>query len=519
MSNMTAGGPSYGIFDVLFGNKPKEEPKDGKEFGPLLDLVKALNGESSDKDAQGVGRTDKETEAGKRAEEYRHVIAPAMMAAFSQNADMEKVLAAQEGSLQLSPAQLKQLMMANQSGKVPAPLKAVEQQDGISELLSQMTEVAEEPVDLGQVAKGKVPKLAPEVKLTPEMQQVLAEHPQLQERLEASIDSRIQQLATELAKRQESQKSIAGLMEKAALAGGGVEAIQTDAVQKQLNPKVSKAANEKMFTTEDFLQMKETGAQKAELQANATQTQKAVLPAEQSDIGSKPKSEFAELLQQSASGVKSKSNLADLKKELDVSQMPLPTDLALKGSAAMAVREVFITEGKPEVVRERLVGEVADSVGIQAKAGGGEMKLVIHPENMGELKLKVGAKDGKVEVAVTADNNDVAKTLRASQSDLREALSDQHLTLSKFEVHVAKDSSMASNQDNGSNFQNQFFQDNGDSKSNSGTFADHNDRNTSSSRQDVDIPAKDVSIGKPRLASQGPYRTANGGGARLDVVA
>src|SRR5690606_11276496 len=122
------------------------------------------------------------------------------------------------------------------------------------------------------------------------------------------------------------------------------------------------------------------------------------------------------------------------------------------------VREVFISDTRPEQVRGRLVGEVAESVGIQAKQGGGEMKLVIHPEHMGELKLKVGAKDGSVQVSVTADTNEVAQSLRASQSDLRDALSSQNLTLSKFEVNVANDSSMASNQDNGSNAQSQLFQ-------------------------------------------------------------
>ena len=51
ISNATAAGPSYGILDVIMGKTPKEEKAEGKEFEPMLNLIKALE---KQKDEDGI---------------------------------------------------------------------------------------------------------------------------------------------------------------------------------------------------------------------------------------------------------------------------------------------------------------------------------------------------------------------------------------------------------------------------------------------------------------------------------
>ena len=101
-------------------------------------------------------------------------------------------------------------------------------------------------------------------------------------------------------------------------------------------------------------------------------------------------------------------------------------------------RDVFVPGlDKPEQLRSALLGEIGNGVATHAFKGGGEMRLIIHPEDLGEVKLKVGTKNGKVEVMVTADNEDVAKILRRGSKELEASLKEQNLSLSKIgRAHV-----------------------------------------------------------------------------------
>jgi flagellar hook-length control protein FliK len=535
MTNLTAGGPSYGLLDMLFGKKPQEEAADGKEFDPLLNLIKGLK-QKADEDAKD-GWTVKETEAGKKGEDYPALGLPAMFAS-SQNVDLAKVAQTQEGLMQLSPAQLKQLMQAkikSMQQQGPAPRVVEKPEPIVSEALQKL--MRESPESMEGLLTNKQPILA---KLSPaEMQEA-----------SKAIDSRIKELAKQILAK-DSQPPVEGLKEHALAAAAGMEALQTDAAKKQLNlkgaevvqateePKLKqltmpekKLVHEKMFTTEDYLQVKDQGPKELEgkkaepvmakqemqsdVQGNMPQKhiQKAASGSEQSEQLVTGKPDVSSVVQKSQP---LKSKVPDLKKGDDIHQN-LPADLALKTSAGVAVREVFIADVKPEQMRVRLASEVADSISVQAKNGGGEMKLVIHPDNLGELKLKVGTKDGKVQVTVTADNNEVAQSLRSSQHDLKEALSGQHLTLSKFEVNVASDSSMANQDNSGNNHnhnQSQLFQDSGD-RSNNGSFADQYARENASSYREENFRLGDAMMPKAKAAA---YKPSNNGNSRLDVVA
>lgn len=85
------------------------------------------------------------------------------------------------------------------------------------------------------------------------------------------------------------------------------------------------------------------------------------------------------------------------------------------------------------------------------------MRLVVTPEDMGEVKLKVSTKNGKVEVQVTAESNDVAQIIRGGSHELEASLKDQNLSLGKFEVSVADSNNVSSLDNNKSNLSEQFL--------------------------------------------------------------
>jgi flagellar hook-length control protein FliK len=86
------------------------------------------------------------------------------------------------------------------------------------------------------------------------------------------------------------------------------------------------------------------------------------------------------------------------------------------------------------------------------------MKMIVHPEALGELRLKVGMKDGKVEVSVTAGSEEAAGMLRKSAQDLASSLGDKNLTLAKFDVQVSDKQVNASSDSRGGSMEHNLHQ-------------------------------------------------------------
>jgi flagellar hook-length control protein FliK len=116
---------------------------------------------------------------------------------------------------------------------------------------------------------------------------------------------------------------------------------------------------------------------------------------------------------------------------------------ALAQKTEAAKHDIYLPgPDKPEQMKSALLAEVGSGVALHAHQGGGEMRLVIHPDDLGEVKLKVGTKNGKVEVQVTAENEDVAMILRGGSKELEASLKDQNLSLTKFDVTVSDSSTL-----------------------------------------------------------------------------
>jgi hypothetical protein len=246
----------------------------------------------------------------------------------------------------------------------------------------------------------------------------------------APADSREAALAKELAKKGIDQSQVKG---ESAPASG--------------------AAPNKMLSTEAYLQMHErfTGAKQAKNETesakrlggdealsaaaakDATLTKQVNAASEKgSDLFGKAEHKLPELMK----GEKGAPKL---------STVPFEAGLLHATKADLDTRDVVLDSTKPAEIREALLGEVNQGVGFHAVKGGGEMRLVIHPEALGEVKLKISTRsDGKVEVQVSAQNDDVAKIIRGGSKELESSLRDQNLTLAKFDVSVTADAPVAS---------------------------------------------------------------------------
>lgn len=93
------------------------------------------------------------------------------------------------------------------------------------------------------------------------------------------------------------------------------------------------------------------------------------------------------------------------------------------------------------------------------KKGGGEMKIKMSPEGLGDMHLKVMVENGKVNVQMSTETTEAKKMVESSLSDLKHSLSAHRLSVENVKVDVVNSTStdVATRQDsNNLNSQGQF---------------------------------------------------------------
>jgi flagellar hook-length control protein FliK len=107
-----------------------------------------------------------------------------------------------------------------------------------------------------------------------------------------------------------------------------------------------------------------------------------------------------------------------------------------------------------------------------AAKGGGEVKVILSPEGLGTVELKVKLHEGKVQVQMKAENQESQRLLESSLNELKQNLSSHRLAVDSVKVDVGgdftrQDSQQAFNQqqfdqgrDQARQFMNQFRQEN-----------------------------------------------------------
>ena len=101
--------------------------------------------------------------------------------------------------------------------------------------------------------------------------------------------------------------------------------------------------------------------------------------------------------------------------------------------AAQSVR----SQGLPQRFQERFVPEVVKQTGIILKDGGaGEIRLVLKPENLGSVRIRLSLSESSLEGRIVVDNNSVKELVESSLDSLRNALRQEGFQTASLEVSV-----------------------------------------------------------------------------------
>ena len=419
ISNATAAGPSEGLLDLIFGSKSKEaESGDGKGFDALMNLVKALNKNDKEEGSQDLSRTDKGTGLGKGEGDSLANLVSNQNAAAQEERQMRDRMAALQAIALLPPT-------AAVTPQAPLPKLDSEQVNRVLQDNS-LPQLSQSELKLLDSVNAKVDEANLSHKFIMGGSPAEAEAPQAAPMANAALDGG---LARELARKGVDARDIKG--------------VETQGV-----------APEKFLSTESYLKMHESFGKGAAKEAEGSNRDLADAPQAGPSRGVHANQNLVGSAVQEAGG-KEKDLFGRAHHELAdklpgagrKGQAPVGGAFAsellqqLDGNRAGGELKNVYLPAKPEQMRPVLLNEVETGVQAQAVKGGGEMRLVIHPPELGQVTLKVGAKNGKVEVEVGAENSKVADMIRGGSQELENSLKDQNLALTKFEVTVADNGS------------------------------------------------------------------------------
>lgn len=489
MSNATAAGPDRGILDLLFGAKNQPEPQaDGKTFGGLMDLIKALKEKQESLGAE-AGRTLGDTAMGKGGIEIPTVGMPMNNASAEIAARLKDDESEREKRLaMLFSLPMSQLVQDTLPPELPTAqpeqVDAILQQKQLDPLSPQESKLLQDINAKIEQANAHLGSTIPKAALEPPM-----------------LDPRLAE----------------------ALKAKGLDTSKLKAAEATVATEAS--APQKILTTETYLKMHEG------MNKDAAKDVKA--PAPGAGEANAPQAKAAEAItSQAVAGVSGKA----LKHEGGSLSSGLQAGKDHAGSETMdgslvagsmlaaqkqevAKHDVFLPgASKPDETRKMLLEEMGSNVSLTAVKGGGEMRLVLHPHDLGEVKLKVGTKNGQVEVQVTAENEEVAKLLRSGSKELEKSLKEQSMALASFEVSV-QDPTKVANTDTRTNLSDQYLQQNQQQHAN-GFGAGANGGERGESRWDSGLQAFNSSErAAPRSAGSAPKSAPRDSSRRLDIVA
>jgi flagellar hook-length control protein FliK len=87
---------------------------------------------------------------------------------------------------------------------------------------------------------------------------------------------------------------------------------------------------------------------------------------------------------------------------------------------------------------DRLTSEALMNLGSAIRelknSNGGEVKIRLNPEHLGELKVKVATHGNQVSLSIDASSEDAKRVLESSLDSLKEQLHSKQLTLSHFDI-------------------------------------------------------------------------------------
>lgn len=104
-------------------------------------------------------------------------------------------------------------------------------------------------------------------------------------------------------------------------------------------------------------------------------------------------------------------------------------------STVVAKSPSFMLSSQPtDAEQAQNMKEVVSQANLLVKKGGGEMKIALNPEGIGQVNLKVAVQDGQVSVEMVTESNEAKKILEKGLGDLKANLASHKLNVDNVKV-------------------------------------------------------------------------------------
>lgn len=106
------------------------------------------------------------------------------------------------------------------------------------------------------------------------------------------------------------------------------------------------------------------------------------------------------------------------------------------GTAVPAAETSSPAEGAGQPIsQEQILQQVQEKLARhEVRPGGGEVRLKLHPEELGELTINLRMEDQRLRVEIVAENRTVKEALLQNLDTLRDTLSRQNISMERFDV-------------------------------------------------------------------------------------
>lgn len=101
------------------------------------------------------------------------------------------------------------------------------------------------------------------------------------------------------------------------------------------------------------------------------------------------------------------------------------------------------TAAPTDAARESNVNNMIQSARTLLREGGGEMKMILTPEGLGTVDLKINVQGNEVNIEIMAQDQNIKKMFEDGIADIRGALEIQNLKIDNFKVDVSQRADLA----------------------------------------------------------------------------
>jgi flagellar hook-length control protein FliK len=85
-------------------------------------------------------------------------------------------------------------------------------------------------------------------------------------------------------------------------------------------------------------------------------------------------------------------------------------------------------------IYQNVVDQIREGISLSANKDGGQVRLNLKPESMGQLDMRIAVRNESVQIIMTVENEKVHQAMNAHIDDLKTALQNQGLKVDKIEV-------------------------------------------------------------------------------------